>query len=233
MSYAVSSDSQSSSDLSPRLTRFYILSFVFHGILVGATIFFATAFRTTVEFKRPQTFSLVSARPMMRSAAPPVSAASAPVAKPVVSKGTKPVPATKKKSVPQAHPKEQATPQQSEERLDELSDLLSDIPASATEIAAGAGTPFKYPWYLLAVQQKVEQFWRPPVESPGVFVVITFLIFNDGSISGAKVTASSKNQMLDNLALRAVQLAAPFGKLPPGFDGDQLEINYTFRPLRK
>ena len=82
------------------------------------------------------------------------------------------------------------------------------------------------------IQQKLSRYWNPPSENRSLSVVVSFTIYSDGSVSEPAVSKGSGNSSLDNLALRAVKLAAPFGKLPPGFSGDKLELSCTLIPTR-
>ena len=116
------------------------------------------------------------------------------------------------------------------ENLDELASILDEIPAPAQVAAVGN---FKYHWYLNNVQQKLERYWNPTTENRSIKVIVAFTIHQDGTISEPSISSTSGNSTLDNLALRAVKLAAPFGKLPPGFEGNRLDLNCTLIPTRK
>ena len=83
------------------------------------------------------------------------------------------------------------------------------------------------------MQQKLERYWNPTTENRSIKVIVAFTIHQDGTISEPSISSSSGNSTLDNLALRAVKLAAPFGKLPPGFEGNRLDLNCTLIPTRK
>jgi TonB family protein len=178
------------------------------------------------KFERPQTFQLVSMPAVIRQSVPVSRPQSSPSAK-----SSTPIPA--KKMIPA--PAKESTPAQSEdsppeENLDELASLLNEMP-SPMEVSANGS--FKYPWYLLNVQQKTERFWQPPFEDEKLSVIISFVIIGDGTVTNLSVTKTSGNATVDNMAMRAVTLAAPFGKLPPGFSGDKLELNCTLRPVRR
>ena len=184
------------------------------------------------NFERPKTFQLVT--PLSLPTPPrPVPKREAPRQRvPVQEKKPAPSPdpkkiAPKKDIAPQVK-KEAARPV--EENLDELASLLEELPAPAQVSAIG---DFKYHWYLNNVMQKLERYWKPSTENREMKVEVAFTIFVDGSISEPVIKKPSGNSSLDNLALRAVKLAAPFGKLPPGFTGDRLDLNCTLIPTRK
>ncbi len=217
-------------------TKVLVLSVIFHGVvLVGIPVLTRVVWNPS-KFQRPKTFQLVSA-PLPLPATPvrkvPVNTEapkqrmprqeSVPQPSPVPS----PKPVVKKKKTP-AKQEEAARP--IEENLDELASILDEMPVPAQVSAVGN---FKYHWYLQNVSQKIERYWNPSTENRQVKVIVSFIIFADGTISDPSVSGSSGNSSLDNLGVRAVKLAAPFGKLPPGFAGDRLELNLTLIPTRK
>jgi TonB family protein len=89
---------------------------------------------------------------------------------------------------------------------------------------------FKYNWYLANIQKKISSFWNPPTENRGISVEVAFTVHRDGSITEPRLAKPSGNGTLDNLAMRAVNLAAPFGKMPPGFSGNKIELTVTLIP---
>jgi TonB family protein len=114
----------------------------------------------------------------------------------------------------------------------ELTPLMNTPPAvPPTQISAPGD--FKYHWYLNAVRSKIESNWRPASENRNLAVVVSFEIHSDGSAHAIRVTSSSGDAKVDNLAIRAVTISSPFEKLPPDFAGDRVEINFTLRPTRK
>jgi len=122
-------------------------------------------------------------------------------------------------------------PRPVEDNVDDLeAALFGSLPAPTQISAAG---DFRFHWYLNNVRSKIESNWRPPTEDRTLEVIVRFFINSDGSIAGLTVGRSSGNSTLDNLAIRAVTVSAPFGRLPPGFQGDRLDINLTLRPTTR
>lgn len=211
-----------------------IYSVVFHIILLVGFPLLTKLFWNQKKFERPKTFQLVS------TPLPPAPQRRVPVQKDaraqrMPQEEAKPTPrqlpdkqAVPKKKVAPKKAKEAARPIR--ENLDELASILDEIPAPAQVNAMG---DFKYHWYLNIVQQRLEKYWNPNTENSELKVIVSFTINGDGSISHPSISQSSGNNMLDNLALQAVNLAAPFGKLPPGFAGNQLDLNCTLIPTRK
>jgi len=193
-------------------------SIVFHLIvLVGIPLSAKLVWRPK-KFQRPQTFQLVRVPPAAVKTAQRIS-------QEVAKKETKPVPA---KADSKPAPKKEEV--RKEENLDELESLLNALPSPATILAPG---DFKYNHYLNGVVAKIERYWNPPSENKTVSVTVAFTIFGSGLISDVRVVKSSGNVMLDNLGVRAVKLAAPFGKLPPGFTGNELELRCELKPTRR
>jgi TonB family protein len=104
-------------------------------------------------------------------------------------------------------------------------------PRPATQVnPSGNSIPH---WYLNAVRSKIESNWRPGMENSNISVVISFEIHRDGSAHNIKITSSSGDVRIDKSGIDAVARSSPFGKLPPDFKEDKLEINITLRPTRK
>ena len=82
------------------------------------------------------------------------------------------------------------------------------------------------------MQNKIQRYWNPPSENKKLKVVVAFTIFSDGTISDPKIFKSCGDLSIDNLAVRAVLLAAPFGKLSVGFNAKSVDISVTLNPTR-
>ena len=59
-------------------------------------------------------------------------------------------------------------------------------------------------------------------------VVIIFTIVKNGSIDDIRLVANSGTEPLDRAAMGSITASNPFAKLPPGFDGDRLVLQFTF-----
>jgi outer membrane biosynthesis protein TonB len=59
-------------------------------------------------------------------------------------------------------------------------------------------------------------------------VVIIFTITADGGIEGEHIAANSGTEPLDRASFSSISLSNPFGKLPAGFSGDHLDLQFTF-----
>jgi TonB family protein len=59
-------------------------------------------------------------------------------------------------------------------------------------------------------------------------VVIIFTITQNGTIDNAHIVANSGTEPLDRAAFGSITASNPFAKLPSGFDGDRLVLQFTF-----
>jgi TonB family protein len=202
-----------------------VVSIVFHLLIFIGIPLLATVFYHAEKYERPKTFTLVS---MSQAMKPVIQQKLAQAARPKPKAATTPVPA--KKKAKQAAKKEEKV----QEDKDQLEELLDAIPASISEITPGQ--PFKYAWYINSVTSKVEENWKPPrglTEKKDAAVTVFFTIFSGGDISSVEVRGSSGVSTLDNLAVKAVTMAAPFGKLPIGWSGNKLELKYILHYVKQ
>jgi protein TonB len=211
--------------------KVFLFSVIFHVVILVGIPLLARLMWAPRKFERPKTFQLVPApRPAPPKQIKKKEAVQQRVAQEEAIAEAAPLPsknAAKKELSPKKE-KEAARPK--EENLEELASLLEELPSPAQVSAIGE---FKYNWYLTIIQQKLEKNWNPSTEDRSAKVQVAFTINSSGMISEPKITRSSGNRTLDNLALRAVKMAAPFPKLPPGFSGDSIELNCTLIPTRK
>lgn len=86
----------------------------------------------------------------------------------------------------------------------------------------------KYDYYVQQMLAMVSSAWIRPALGGEVEAVISFRIERDGSITPARVRQSSGYSSFDLAALRAVQGAAPFPRLPQTYREDSLGVNLIF-----
>jgi protein TonB len=195
-----------------------VASVALHVVVLVVIPLLTVLLSKTVTYQRPQTFQLV--QPAMPQAAVRQVRQKTSAPKPTAAE---PKPA-EKRAAPSDEPKEQ---EQQDEDVDDLENLLNALPATSLSAAGD----FKFSWYTNLVSQRIQDNWRPPTDRKDVSTGVSFTIFSDGSISEPRISQSSGDAMLDNLAIKAVQLAAPFPKIPPGYD-KELSMNVTLRPTR-
>ena len=90
----------------------------------------------------------------------------------------------------------------------------------------------KYASYFARVKHQIERVWNYPLEAAqkGIQgnVDLRFVISKDGSLKGVWVKDSSREEILDVAAIKAVQDAAPFYPFPLSIQRDKLSIIATF-----
>jgi TonB family protein len=204
-------------NLSPRTG--FIISLLLHLlILVGIPLLLKLTERT-VSFERPSTFQLVTAPPSLSPVMSTARTAHKKIPKEILPK----------RAFPKSEAKPLAKEKETSETVDELASILDELPKAASVATVGE---FKYTWYLDNVTRKISRYWNPPSGNSALSVLVSFTIHRDGSISDPIISKGSGDGSLDNLALRAIKLAAPFGTLPPGFSSDNLELTCTLIPTR-
>jgi TonB family protein len=206
----------------PSFVPVIIISLIFHMIVfIGVPVLTSIVYRAQ-KYERPSTFQLVSPS-LLKMPEAPVQRPKAAVVQP---KKTNVTPVPKKQKT--------ATEPKKEENTNDLSELLEAVPTiKVSEIAPSQN--FKYHWYLQNLVSKVEEQWKPPqglTDKKDAIVEISFTIVQNGSITNLSVATTSGTSTLDNLALRAIQLAAPFGKLPIGFTENRLDITYKLHYVK-
>lgn len=102
-------------------------------------------------------------------------------------------------------------------------------------VGIGPGGAFgsRFGWYQQLVQERIAQKWRtgdldPRLESAPP-VIVTFDILRDGSVRDIRILQRSGNYALDMSAQRAVAEAAPFPKLPDGFERSSAAVEIWFQ----
>jgi TonB family protein len=96
----------------------------------------------------------------------------------------------------------------------------------------GAGN-FPYAWYVHTVRKKLDSNWNVAGGfSTRIYAQVVFTIKRDGSLADIEVEESSKNDVFDRAALRAVQTSSPLAPLPSGFDEPALRVHVRFTVKR-
>ncbi len=90
----------------------------------------------------------------------------------------------------------------------------------------------KYQKYLLAMKDGIERKWEYPAIASrngwqGI-LRINFTINKDGTVSDIKFIKSSDYPVLDDSAMTALKLAAPFPPFPENFSVEEIKIKGTF-----
>ena len=91
---------------------------------------------------------------------------------------------------------------------------------------------FKYNSYFDSIKRKISSVWRYPEEAMslgiGGSLTLRFSLSKDGTLLSVKLQKSTNYLILDNEAIRAIKIAAPFDKFPDTIEKSQLNIVATF-----
>lgn len=82
--------------------------------------------------------------------------------------------------------------------------------------------------YMRELQRRIKMNWDPPKGNESKRVVLLFKIAKDGRLLSLRVFKSSGVPSADKAALSAVELSAPFRRLPPEFRDPSIDIQFTF-----
>lgn len=81
--------------------------------------------------------------------------------------------------------------------------------------------------YMRSLQRSIKPNWEPPTNKENKTIVL-LKIAKDGSLLARKIHTSSGVTNADNAAIKAVDLSAPFEPLPADFEGQNVDILFTF-----
>lgn len=82
--------------------------------------------------------------------------------------------------------------------------------------------------YLNKLKKRVQQQWLPVMSQSNQRTVLYFTINRSGQVSNLNIARSSGFSVTDEVALNAIQKAAPFAPLPIGYPKNQIDIEFTF-----
>ena len=85
-----------------------------------------------------------------------------------------------------------------------------------------------YQLYMKKMQKKIKKNWHPPRENNRNKVVVLFKITKAGELLDIKIINSSGSKEMEEAAIKAIQLTAPFDPLPDKCKEDSVDINFTF-----
>lgn len=94
------------------------------------------------------------------------------------------------------------------------------------------GKPFPDPYYLQKIQERITQNWSPPEGIIGrnkqMNLLVYFSINRQGKISSVMIEEPSGSTVLDQSAIRAVQLSDPLLPIPAVIKEDILKVHFKF-----
>jgi len=90
----------------------------------------------------------------------------------------------------------------------------------------------RYPWYVEAVRRRISSNWLQSAIDPSVRwaprVVVTFQILPNGTLTNIQLLRSSGNGSVDYSARRAVLDSSPVERLPSGYSGSAVNVEFWF-----
>ncbi len=98
----------------------------------------------------------------------------------------------------------------------------------------GQGGDFggRFPWYVEAVRRRVSGNWFQSSVDPSLRfaprAVVNFQITRDGSVGSIQILKSSGNESVDRSAVRAIRDSSPFERLPSGYSGSYVMVEFWF-----
>lgn len=88
---------------------------------------------------------------------------------------------------------------------------------------------FVYSYYIDQMLAMISANWQRPAIGGNVEAMVHFRIYTDGKIKDLRIVTSSGYNSFDLAGLRAVQLAAPFPRLPQSYRHGSLGVNLILR----
>lgn len=136
---------------------------------------------------------------------------------------------------PEPKPETERPTVEKEEEVPEPSEEPSRAPEEGEEEINVQldGATFPYPEYLKNIIRQINRHWRKPTGGRHLRAELSFVIHEDGSVSGIEWVRRSGNRAFDLEARGAVESAGSrgaFGPLPEGYPRDRLRVSFFFDP---
>ncbi|MBR3655135.1 MAG: TonB C-terminal domain-containing protein [Elusimicrobia bacterium] len=88
---------------------------------------------------------------------------------------------------------------------------------------------FKFSYYTNAIVKKISKYWQWSSSISACRAVVYFKINKRGYATDIKIKESSGDDVFDQNAIRAVELASPFPELPESYNEDNLGVYFEFK----
>ena len=82
--------------------------------------------------------------------------------------------------------------------------------------------------YMKELQRRIKLNWNPPKANSTQKTVVSMKIAKDGRLISSKIKQSSGSPSTDRAALTAIELTTPFRPLPSNYNGQSVDIDFTF-----
>lgn len=107
--------------------------------------------------------------------------------------------------------------------------VVATLPQKLTQPKGGSPEADRLSEYVATIQEIVYSNWKSPVGAEHNQVRASFVVFPAGRIDRPSLVQSSGNEVLDNLALRAISASEPFPPFPKELKEPNLHIVVHFR----
>jgi len=88
---------------------------------------------------------------------------------------------------------------------------------------------FKFSYYTNAIVKKISKYWQWSSSISACRAVVYFKINRRGYATDIKIKESSGDDVFDQNAIRAVELASPFPELPESYNENNLGVYFEFK----
>lgn len=82
--------------------------------------------------------------------------------------------------------------------------------------------------YLSKLKKRVQQQWLPGMSQSNRRTVLNFTVNRSGEVNNLNIVQTSGFRVTDEVAMNAIQRAAPFAPLPTGYRKNYIDIEFTF-----
>ena len=107
-------------------------------------------------------------------------------------------------------------------------EALCQLQPSLSGCSEAEATPEDWDPWLSILRERIEALWDPGEKTGTRSTIVVFNVDRSGELLSAEIERSSGEPQTDQEALAAIQQAAPFAPLPQEFEGDEVQINFTF-----
>ncbi len=90
------------------------------------------------------------------------------------------------------------------------------------------GKPINWGPYMHNLEKRIKRNWNPPKDNASKRSVVIFRIGRDGRLLSIKIVKSSGSVSTDDAAKAAIEMTAPFAPLPVEFEGNSIDVEFTF-----
>ncbi len=122
---------------------------------------------------------------------------------------------------------EEVQPPQLLEITDNEGEIGAELWQAGGRTSGGKGAPSSLVAYLKEMHKKLKRTWTPSATSSRRAQIL-FRLRRDGTTATVKLIVSSGDPAVDQSALKAIQAATPFGRLPEDYLPEYLDVRYVF-----